>query len=81
MVARTRSETTESLWIVFTGAGGMLPETRQAANGEDAVKVAVLLLSGLPELRDGDVLSVVRPGKVTAPLRPRDASGRFAGGA
>jgi len=52
----------EHLWLLFTSKCGMLPERREARDGEHAIQVAVMLLTGLSELRDGDVLTVRRAG-------------------
>jgi len=58
----TKRNDDEHLWLIFTGKGGMLPDRREARDGEHAIQVAVMLLTGLSELRDGDVLTVLRGG-------------------
>jgi hypothetical protein len=57
MVARTRLHDPEALWLTLSLDGEEL-EHGLAANGQEAVRVAVLILARQPRLSPGHCLSV-----------------------
>jgi hypothetical protein len=69
MVARTKPD--DGLWIVFTrGHGTVEAERRHARSPEDALMVAVRLMTTLDLLDDGDRLEVTtNSNKNKPPLR------------
>ena len=72
-----------ALWITLLRGRDVL-ERRLVPNGFDAVEAALLIVSGRPQLRPGDTLTVRAELEMSEPLpvsemRSREAKGQAAG--